>query len=224
MCENYEVSSSSVGVRPCDRRMGAAGVCASVQSEEVYAATTVRLLGAERIPAVGLPQTVGPAGRLPGLVCGDPSGCVPHYTTFQKAAARLLISRLARRTLHWTIHVGIALRRLHKRVVLAALDGTGFESHHASRYYVQRRVQHQQILAENHVSHVSRRPASFATAPATWCWPLSPDKDRGPIFGISARRWTRPSRSCIWKRWPPMPATTRRLRMNTVGTNAASAR
>lgn len=65
--------------------------------------------------------------------------CVPHYTTFQKAAARLLISKLARRTLHWTIHVGIALRRLRKRVVMAALDGTGFESHHASRYYVQRR-------------------------------------------------------------------------------------
>ena len=66
--------------------------------------------------------------------------CVPHYTTFQKAATRLLISSHARRTLHWTLHVGIALRRLRKRVVLAALDGTGFESHHASRYYVLRRA------------------------------------------------------------------------------------
>ena len=66
--------------------------------------------------------------------------CTPHYTTFQKAAVRLLISSAARRTLHWTLHVGIALKRLRRRVVLAALDGTGFESHHANRYYVLRRA------------------------------------------------------------------------------------
>jgi hypothetical protein len=65
---------------------------------------------------------------------------VPHYTTFQKAAVRLLVARQARRTLHWTLHVGIALRRLRRRVVLGALDGTGFESRHVSRYYVQRRA------------------------------------------------------------------------------------
>jgi hypothetical protein len=75
----------------------------------------------------------------PSLCAAIDLKCVPHYTTFQKAAARLLIAPLARRTLHWTLHVGIALRRLRKRVVLAALDGTGFESRHASRYYVQRR-------------------------------------------------------------------------------------
>lgn len=64
---------------------------------------------------------------------------VPHYTTFQKAAVRLLAARHARRTLHWTLHVGICLRRLRRRIVLAALDGTGFESRHVSRYYVLRR-------------------------------------------------------------------------------------
>jgi hypothetical protein len=47
---------------------------------------------------------------------------VPHYTTFQKAAVRLLVARQARQTLHWTLHVGIALRRLRRRVVLGALD------------------------------------------------------------------------------------------------------
>jgi hypothetical protein len=84
--------------------------------------------------------------KLSALLIDSPSLCeaidlkdTPHYTTFQKAARRLLLAVPARRLLDWTIHVGIALRRLRKRVVLAALDGTGFESHHASRYYVQRR-------------------------------------------------------------------------------------
>ena len=43
----------------------------------------------------------------PDLCAAIDLECVPHYTTFQKAASRLLISRLARRTLHWTVHVGI---------------------------------------------------------------------------------------------------------------------
>jgi hypothetical protein len=64
---------------------------------------------------------------------------VPHFTTFQKAAKRLLSATPARRLLDWTLHVGIALRRVRKRVVMAALDGTGFESRHASSYYVRRR-------------------------------------------------------------------------------------
>ena len=84
--------------------------------------------------------------KLSALLSDAPNLCeaihlktVPHYTTFQKAAARLLISSHTQRALHWTLHVGIALKKIRKRVALAALDGTGFESHHASRYYVQRR-------------------------------------------------------------------------------------
>jgi Transposase DDE domain len=64
---------------------------------------------------------------------------VPHFTTFQKAAQRLLRTPPARRLLDTTIHVGAAVRSIKRRVELAALDGTGFESHHASSYYVQRR-------------------------------------------------------------------------------------
>ena len=64
---------------------------------------------------------------------------VPHFTTFQKAARRLLRSAPAQRLLDATIHIGVATHRLHRRVVMAALDGTGFESHHASNYYVRRR-------------------------------------------------------------------------------------
>jgi hypothetical protein len=85
--------------------------------------------------------------KLAALLADTPDLCktieltkVPHFTTFQKAAQRLLVATPARRLLDWTIHVGVALRRIKRRVVLAALDGTGFESHHASSYYVRRRA------------------------------------------------------------------------------------
>src|SRR5271166_4187200 len=84
--------------------------------------------------------------KLAGLLADTPELCkaieltkVPHFTTFQKAAQRLLRTVPARRLLDATIHVGVAVHRIRRRVGLAALDGTGFESHHASSYYVRRR-------------------------------------------------------------------------------------
>jgi hypothetical protein len=65
---------------------------------------------------------------------------VPHFTTFQKAARRLLTYPRARRLLHKTIHIAMKRRRMPRRVALAALDGTGLESRHASIYYVRRRA------------------------------------------------------------------------------------
>src|SRR6266436_2764272 len=79
--------------------------------------------------------------KLAALLADTPDLCkaielttVPHFTTFQKAAQRLLVATPARRLLDQTIHVGIAVHRMKKRVALAALDGTGFESRHASSY------------------------------------------------------------------------------------------
>ena len=66
---------------------------------------------------------------------------VPHFTTFQKASRRLLRCERAQRMLDKTIRVAVTQRRLGRRVKLAALDGTGLESHHASHYYVHRRAQ-----------------------------------------------------------------------------------
>ena len=65
---------------------------------------------------------------------------VPHFTTFQKAAARLLkaqpgpgdVRRRAARALRDKVR--------KKRVPLAAVDGTGLESRHVSRYYVKRKA------------------------------------------------------------------------------------
>src|SRR5512137_1689666 len=62
---------------------------------------------------------------------------VPHFTTLQKAAKRLLDAKHARSLLDATVLQ--APRRLRRRVPLAAIDGTGFETRHVSAYFVQRR-------------------------------------------------------------------------------------
>jgi Transposase DDE domain len=64
---------------------------------------------------------------------------IPHYTTLQKAAHRLLVSRFFRRLLDATVRSARRRRILGRRRRLAAMDSTGFESRHISRYYAHRR-------------------------------------------------------------------------------------
>src|SRR5215213_6176194 len=61
---------------------------------------------------------------------------VPHFTTLQKAAGRLLRLPVARRLFRATIR---AFLRRRRRVKRAALDSTGLDLGRASRYYVRRR-------------------------------------------------------------------------------------
>ena len=84
--------------------------------------------------------------KLEALLIDTPTLCdaigmsrVPHFTTFQKAAKRLLVRGRARRLLAQTITLGIDAKLVKKRTRLVAADGTGFESHHISRYFVRRR-------------------------------------------------------------------------------------
>ncbi len=77
------------------------------------------------------------ASELCAVIELDP---VPHFTTFQKAAERLLVSSHAERLLKQTLQLAKTVGRLSSRVALAAGDGTGFESHHVSHYYVRRRA------------------------------------------------------------------------------------
>ena len=61
---------------------------------------------------------------------------VPHFTTLQKASRRLLKLSHVRRLLRQTIYL------IHKRgrnVAHAAGDSSGFDAHHASRYFIWRR-------------------------------------------------------------------------------------
>ena len=64
---------------------------------------------------------------------------VPHYTTLQKTAARMLCRNKANRLLDATL-AGADEQSPSRTVTrLAAIDGSGFESHHISRYFVRRR-------------------------------------------------------------------------------------
>ncbi len=66
-------------------------------------------------------------------------GEVPHFTTFQKAAARLLEAEPARRAFDAVLDLALKAKARKRRVRLAAVDGTGLESRHVSRYYAKRR-------------------------------------------------------------------------------------
>jgi hypothetical protein len=63
----------------------------------------------------------------------------PHFTTFQKAAQRLLLARPVRRLLKTSVQTARRQGVIRPRVALAAMDGTGFETRHISAYFVQRR-------------------------------------------------------------------------------------
>ncbi len=63
---------------------------------------------------------------------------IPHWTTLQKAADRLLLSRSFRRLLSTTVGRAQQAKIVRRRVRLA-VDTSGFESRHTSRYYAQRR-------------------------------------------------------------------------------------
>jgi hypothetical protein len=64
---------------------------------------------------------------------------VPHFTTFQKAADRLLVAASARKLFGAVLDRALRDKVRKRRVPLAAVDGTGMESRHVSRYYVKRR-------------------------------------------------------------------------------------
>lgn len=63
---------------------------------------------------------------------------VPHFSTLEKAAKRLLISASFNRLLSTTIERAKAYRLIKPRPKLAAIDTSGFESKHCSRYYAKR--------------------------------------------------------------------------------------
>jgi hypothetical protein len=61
---------------------------------------------------------------------------VPHFTTLQKASVRLLRLKHVRPLVQRTVRL---IDRRRKTVSYAAGDSSGFEAHHASRYFIWRR-------------------------------------------------------------------------------------
>lgn len=63
----------------------------------------------------------------------------PHFTTLQKAEQSLLKRKIFKKLLHSVLKLASNLKLQSSKVVLAAMDSTGLESHHISRYYVMRK-------------------------------------------------------------------------------------
>lgn len=64
---------------------------------------------------------------------------VPHFTTLQKTSQQLLTAKQVRKLIKSILGLAKQKKIINSKVLLAALDGTGFESRHVSRYFVQRR-------------------------------------------------------------------------------------
>ena len=77
---------------------------------------------------------------------------VPHFTTFQKAARRLLRAPNVSQLLEETITQVMGRKQ---KVDLAAIDSTGLESHHTSQYFINRR---RQGSTPGRTSHYTRYP------------------------------------------------------------------
>jgi hypothetical protein len=65
---------------------------------------------------------------------------VPHYTTLQKASREILRKRQVKRLLKETIRLAEEVGILDETTKLSAMDSTGMESGHSSRYFIKRKA------------------------------------------------------------------------------------
>jgi hypothetical protein len=86
---------------------------------------------------------------------------VPHFTTPQKASRRLLRLTLARQLFRTTVRRFLGRRRTVER---AALDSTGLDCGHASRYYIRRRSGAQKRWQTVAYSRYAKLEAAFDCA------------------------------------------------------------
>jgi hypothetical protein len=105
---------------------------------------------------------------------------VPHFTTFQKAARRLLRSSRAHRLLSATVREATRRQVIAKRVKLAALDGTGFETRHISAYFVKRREKGQKNQFQT--TQYTRYPYAGIVCDCASHFALAVVTGRGPGF------------------------------------------
>jgi len=104
---------------------------------------------------------------------------VPHFTTLQKASKRLLRFRQADRLLRRTIEI----IKPQRRAELAAVDSTGLEAHHISRYFVSRKRSKQLDIREN--TYYRRFPKLGITGDCQTHAILSAITTRGPSVDVN---------------------------------------
>jgi len=104
---------------------------------------------------------------------------IPHFTTLQKASKRLLKSSLAHHLLETTITVA----NKGKKVKLAAVDSTGLQAGHISRYFVRRKRSKQLETYEK--THYRRWPKLALSCDCSNHLILSAITVRGPGVDIN---------------------------------------
>lgn len=105
---------------------------------------------------------------------------VPHFTTIQKTAKHIFNKRSFQKLLEGTLRKAKKDKLINKKIKLAALDGTGFESHHVSRYFVQRRGR--EVREKYQTAYYQRYPKAGLICDTKTHLILSGIPERGPKF------------------------------------------
>ena len=119
---------------------------------------------------------------------------VPHFTTFQKAADRLLMAAPARKLFDAVLAQAPRKKVRKRRVPLAAADGTGLESRHVSRYYVKRRSK---AGTATEATTYSKYPKAVFVVDCTSHLILSAVPGRGP--GSDLRQFRAALKAAAWR-------------------------
>jgi Transposase DDE domain len=104
---------------------------------------------------------------------------IPHFTTLQKASRRLLSSQSANKLLESTVRI----IQKNKKIKLAAVDSTGLEARHISKYFVRRKRVKQLEIYEN--TYYSRWPKLGISCDCSNHMVLSAITVRGPGVDIN---------------------------------------
>ena len=104
---------------------------------------------------------------------------IPHFTTLQKASKRLLTSPLADKLLESSVRV----IQKSKKIKLAAVDSTGLEARHISKYFVRRKRSKQLETYEK--TYYRRWPKLALTCDCSNHLVLSAVTVRGPGVDIN---------------------------------------
>jgi hypothetical protein len=107
---------------------------------------------------------------------------VPHFTTLQKASRNLLQLDVARQLLEGTVR----LIRKRKPIDLVAIDSTGLEAGHISKYFVRRK--HPRKPGEYEETHYRRWPKLSVSSDCSNHLILSVLTTRGPTPDVNMFR------------------------------------
>ena len=105
---------------------------------------------------------------------------VPHFTTLQKSARQLLKKKTVKKLIGSILSIARKEKLIDSKVALAAMDGSGFESHHVSRYFVLRRDR--AVKDKYQTSHYQRFPKVGIVCDTSNHLVLSGIPEQGPKF------------------------------------------